>query len=761
MKYIRIKAKYLIIIAILIIGIINVRNLQLFGYRSLGLVNKDLSSELIENMKVTDIKSANAQLESVISGINTTIYNPVIMGDGGGFAAGSKVSYKDGKEVYEKYLTFSGTEKKNEAFYDYAINVSLMLWFGELPDEAINILNEIDTTKLSALRLDEYRLIKSTYLLSLLKLDEAMTEIGKMQNHYPLIQEQVTEFINALQHNESIPREYNVGTYSEEERKIYSLYSNICDNYYLDSSQELSTSDEETIDSEVMSEDEARRDVPNSGVISSDKKIKGFITYNEQPLQGVIVYLKSNDNIFGGIKISRYFAVTDENGYYELEAYEGDNFLRIAIPWQLAHDKQLQCDVNRSGIEFDNNIATMNYAFNDAAYIKGAEVKDGRLYYEMVDPMYEDGRLYRISLDYAKSEYSRSSNNYFDIDEGDMERLPGGRIRGSIDLETLRHKMRIRYSYMGGMDDFQLMNFLEPLYLSGEYTLGVMIREEKQESSISNGIFSESVLYRQFIEGEELSEGDKLIEKGDMEGALHWFEEHQSVHGLKVLTSLYEKGYYDEEDDGEFSYHHDGIDLDKAILYAKKLLDIEPNERFYESKLQNLYEDAGRYEEALTMLEHRMESNPDEVDQYNHFVKGRLLIKLGQYEEGIKEYLNYADSVEDEDRFYAYLILGNHIEDMRSFYQEQFEDIDRDDFHEFFDLMNDGRYEEAYSKLSEKDDSDLKTFYTLLFEKEFSNYRQNEDDLFIDHYVEISRSLESQRLQRILEELVKYNGWFD
>ena len=734
MKYIRIKVKYLLLIGVILIAIINYRDLQLFGYRALAVVNDDLSSELIENMKVTDVKSANAQLESVISGINTTIYNPVIIGSGY-MTTGGKISYEDAQQVYEKYLDFTTTEKKNDAFYEYAMNVSLALWFGELPDEAIEVLKEVDTTKLTPIQLDEYRLMKATYLFSLLQLDEAMDEIQKMQNHYPLIKEQVTAFIYALQHNASIPSKDKPGHYSEEERKIYPLYENICDNYYLDSSKET---------------------------ISSQKIIQGRVTYNGQAMQGVIVYLKDNNNIFSSSHISSYFAVTDADGYYTLEAYEGDSFLDLAIPWQIAYDKQIQYEESGSGIEFENNVATMNYAFYDLAYVESAEVIDDRLHYEIIDPMYEKGRQYQISLSYKKPEYNKSGNNAFDLDEGDMEMFADGRIKGSIDLETLRHKMRIPYSYMGGLNDFQLVNFLEPLYLSEDYYLEVSIKDD-EDKIVRNGFNNGAIRYSQFIEGEDLSKGDKRIEAGDMEGALHWFEENQSVHGLKVLTSLYEKGYYDdkdEEDEKDYSYYHEGIDLDKAIFYAKKLLDIEPMERFYQSRLQYLYEDAGRYEESLAMLEQMMESDTDEENKYNHFQKGRLLIQQGNYEEGIEEYLNLAESPEDDDRFYAYLILGNRIEDMRPFYREQFKDIDRSAFYAFFALMNAGRYDDAYSKLGQAVDSDLKTFYTLLFEKEFSDYRQIEEAAFVDYYVQVTESIESDTLQKILKELVKYNGWF-
>lgn len=734
---------------IVIMAIMHFKDLQLMSYRLIALFDDELSSQLIANMTVTDVKSASAKLETIIEDSNVTIYNPVIIASGS-LVSGGRVNFSDVEQIQEQYISFTKTEHKNSAFYEYAMNVSLVLWCGGLSDEAMSILDKVDLTQLSTSKQDEYHLMKATYLLSLLQLDAAMAEIQLSDNTYPLIRERVTEFIYALQHNESIERD-GYEAYSKDEQKILPLYANICRNNYLNDSLQSYVSTD--------AEDEAIFDSYNAGSISDDKRIKGRVTYNGQPLQGVIVYLDDNPNSMTSGHISNYFCVTDKDGYYEVVAYEGDSFLEIAIPWHLCHDKQLKDDNRRTAIVFEDDEALMNYALYDAAYIKNAEVKDDRLYYEIVDPMYETGRCYDILIGYESPEYQQYSGNSFSTQDSVLEHVADDVIKGYIDLESLCHKMQISYAYSGGMDDFQLGNFIEPLYLAGDYYLEVAIRRDQGDYAARNGFVNETLRYPIYFDGQALSEGDRFIDKGDMKGAVAWFEAHQTIHGLKILTALYEKGYYDEDEieDDDYRYYHDGIDLDKAIIYAEKLLELAPNERKYLSKLQYLYEAAGRIDEALVMLERAVEL--EGANKYDHFTKGKLMIKQGCFMEGLEEYLNYA-LTEDEDRFYDYLILGNHIEAMSPTYQALFKDIDRSDFQDFFDHMNRGEYEQAYARLEAMEDSDMKAFYVLLYKKNFSERGTLEGSDLSDYYVETSNELESEPLIKVLKALVKYNGWF-
>lgn len=751
----KLKVKYLVLMVIVIVAVMHFRDLQLMTYQLVALVDDEWSAELIANMKVTDVKRANAQLERIIEDIDATIYNPVIIASGS-FFSGGRVNFSDAEQAYEQYISFTKTEKKNSAFYEYSMNASLVLWCGGLSDQAMAILDDVDLRQLSASKKDEYHLMKGTYFLSLLQLDAAMAEIQLSEDTYPLIRERVTAFIYALQHNERIDRD-GYEAYSDDEQKILPLYANICRNNYLKNSLERSVSTDDEPKEETLLEDETIFESYNAGLISDDKCIKGRVTYNGQPLQGVIVYLDDNPNRMTSGHISNYFSVTDVDGYYELLAYEGDSFIEVAIPWQLCHDKQLKDDHSRTAIVFEDKEAVMNYALYDGAYIKDAEVKDDRLYYEIVDPMYKPERYYDILIGYENPEYQQYSGNAFSTKDCVLERVVDGVIKGNIDLESLRHKMEISYAYSGGMDDFQLENFIEPLYLASAYYLEVAIRSDDGNFIARNGFMNESLRYPIYFDGATLSEGDQLIAKGDMKGALAWFEDHQDRHSLKILTALYKKGYYDEAENDDYPYYHDGIDLDQAIIYAEKLLELSPNESKYLSKLQYLYEAAGRIDDALAILERAIEL--EGANKYDHFIKGKLMIKQGHFMEGLDEYLNYA-LAGDEDRFYDYLILGNHIETMSPTYQVLFKDIDRSDFQDFFDDMNRGEYEQAYAQLDDMDDSDMKAFYVLLFKKNFSERGELEGSDLSDYYVKVTQGLQSEALRSVLRELVKYNGWF-
>ena len=209
MKHIRFKVKHLLVIALLVILVLNHSTLLILGSKAIGMVSPDLERKILTSIKVTNIFAADLKLESLLENNRFLIYNPVAI-ERGSTTAGSRIRLKDGMEVLEQFNRLSEKESNNSLFPTYAKNVSLILWFAVLTDEAVDIIYDIKYDTLSPKERDELRIIKAGFDLSLIRFDNALSHLEKVTKYYSELQEELIWFASMLKNDSRVtPRDAN------------------------------------------------------------------------------------------------------------------------------------------------------------------------------------------------------------------------------------------------------------------------------------------------------------------------------------------------------------------------------------------------------------------------------------------------------------------------------------------------------------------------------------------------------------------------
>ena len=393
-----------------------------------------------------------------------------------------------------------------------------------------------------------------------------------------------------------------------------------------------------------------------------------------------------------------------------------------------------------------------NFAFNDGVFFRSLYTKDSMLYYEVVDPLASESRHYLIRIAYESPEHDINGSSF-------DKPITFQNMKGSIPLDDLRLSMSIPYaSRGGGSDDFALVNFLEPLYLSANYLFRVVPLDDDDVSSfIRNGFFSDGLSTLYFVEGNELSKGDHLIDSGKIEEAKSWFKENLCPHALKILVAFYHRGYIESEK--EFAYYHDGRNIEKAIFYQEKLLSLSPDNQHFLSTLSCFYQRSKDYKKEYELIQRLLVLTPN--NPYTNMVLGKNLIRRGKFLVGLDYYLRYGNTPSNHDRFYDYLILSNKISLMTEEYQALFTLVDTSDFQPLFEFMINGQYKKAEWFLNSQSPSDLRDFYMLLFDGNFNLVEGKlNNQNHIDYYVNKSNNISTGSLQQILKRLKRDNNWF-
>jgi len=470
-------------------------------------------------------------------------------------------------------------------------------------------------------------------------------------------------------------------------------------------------------------------------------------------MQGVPVYI----SISRGFSSSRDFenyTVTDENGYYEIDGFNYEKVrLRLQIPWHRLLNKQIKSDYNQRKLIYSDEIKELsrNFEFFDAAKIKSIKIENDNLLYEIYDPKGNENRIYYL---YARSS---SSENINPIRSNIA--ISYKNLKASIPLDKLRSGFDIPYLRYGYGKDLILEDFIEPLYLEDDYIFNINIASADSNFYISNGFFSNHLGEKIHIESPyTLSEGDKLIDNNELEKAIKWFENNESEHGYKVLAALYSRGYIIDPKN-ESSFDRGGKNLEKALIYKKKLYELDPENIDRLADLIWTYNDLKMYDEEHKLI---IKSIKYDNSVYSHFLLAKNEILRGNLMTGINIYLDYADPIRDYDRYFSYLFLSNETKYLSKTYLKHFDNFELDGFKEFFLFMKNGEYEKGYKWLEEKESSephskDLVKFYMLLYLDSFS---KNDFDDFIQYYVEKTNELEDDNLKWILKELKYNSNWF-
>ena len=720
------KKKYilLILIAVLVVSFTFRQHILLFGLNILKPLNEDLSNELIATFDSKDISVENEKLKSIIEDDNFLIYMPVVISEGYS-TGGSRLNEKIALDAFEKYRVFANSNNTNKIFPDYSKNVSLILWFSGKSHDAIHVIESIELANLPEEKRDEINIIKSGFYLSLLEFGKVSENLEKVTGKK---YDNLKNLISTSAKNFTEPDK----SYLIEEPLVSDKTD--LDRYF----EEL-----------FQYSEYEKYEIKNTG-----NKISGYISDNSNPVAGVIIYATIRPGVSSSRDFEKY-TVTDENGYYEIDGLDYEKIsLRLQIPWNKIADKQIESNYEDRTIVYEkgSKSESKNFEFFDAVKIKSIKVENGNLIYDIHDPRGNPDRIYYFK---AKPANSKDPNSqYSDI------KISYENLKGSIPIDKLRSSFDISYSSHGYEDDLVLENFLEPLYIEGNYMFDIAISLKNNISSyITNGFFPNNLSKKVYVESPyTLSQGDKFLEAKEFKKAIEWFESNESEHGYKVLSALYSRGYIITPE-SEFSFDRDGKDLEKALFYKKKLYELNTENDGNLLQVIWAYNDLKMYDEEYKMILNYKELNNS---TYSNFLLAKNRINSGKLMEGIKIYLDYANPTLDYDRYFGYLFLANETSYLPNSYLEHFKEFDLTDFEEFFQIMKKGQYQKAHKWLLEADSSDkidknLLQFYTLIYLDEFKKDDFND---FIEYYIEKTNEIENYDLKWILEELKYTSNWF-
>lgn len=760
MRHIRIKIKT-ILISILAIGLLITFGDNLFwqGVESFNNIVEERFEINVNNIATKTIKNENKRLTLLLSENDYNLYDLVTY-SGGGTSSSSHIRSVDSQKVFDQYLNFAKEYNLQNKYADYALNVALVQWFSGEMENTIAILDAFNPNDLQDEVKDYYYLLRMGIALTYNELEAVQEALGNIEgSEYKDLKENTKEFI-ARYFGVDLPYEQVEVEYDEIENNRYlGYFSSIFD---ILSRHKMNVS--ENYIEEVASdnaEDMAVRELFAMGEQLS-KSVSGKVTANGEGLQGIFLYEdvdKNGMSSYEGFGMGVY--VTDEKGEYFIpNIHENTESIGLIIPWHLIHDQQWSSanDINQKN--FKNEV--VNFELNDGVAFSQLEIIDDLLRYEISDPMNTKDRYYTMKIRYVDPEYDINGTT-IDI------RLEHDQMQGEIALRELIKESSFPFSQSSSYDELDIKRFLEPLYLSGEYYFELNPHTDNRESYTWNGIFTDALSTPLLVSGnEKMSDGDQLLADGEIERAMEWYQKDLSEHSLKVLVALYDRGYK-PLDEQSASWEMEGADSNKAALYMEKLIDNygETDRRL--GQLANFYRESYDFVKEEETLKKLYDSNPS---VYVSFDRAKNLIHQGHFDEGIQMFFDSGNPEIDQDRYYAYFLLGLENDKLTNEYKMLLSRIEGlEDYEIFNGLIHSGEYLKAWDELQQMTESDLKTFFTLLmldgikldelnYEK-YANDNQIDDQKYLNrYYVEKTNEMSESSIKQLLKMLKKDMNWF-
>lgn len=626
--------------------------------------------------------------------------------------------------VLAHYNILKGRATLEESNPEYVLDVLLIEWFNGNIDVVKEMMNDIDYTLFTEEYRGIYLLIKSNIHIAMHELEDALSALDSIDNsNYFKYREKIKEFI---------------GKFYDDSVK-YKTYSNVGvgdrDNPYLQYVREI-------LDAPGWMKHSNRiKSKPN-------RKLKGRMTINGQPFEGVFMFFTN----YSGLSILDAFsdntAVTDANGEFELE-YNDEDYLELgmAAPWHRINDKQY-----KNILSDFRDVDYLNIDFVDGARLSDLKCEGDKLYYKIVDVNANESRKYALRVSYVDKEFD-VNGDYI----GEIKLL-----EGELDLTKVRNELNPSYGrifYSGETLTIEML--LAPLYKSAYYNFDVIIHEEGKH--ITNGTFNNTMDYTIFIKGNELNDGDLLVKENRIEEAIKWYEQDDSIHSLKCLISIYKKGYIPMDED---SMVLGGQDINKAIFYENKLIDLYGESESRLLALVSMYKDIEDYNRVWDVLQRLDDRYP------SNYIKKQMawnLVHRGLYLDGIKHYSEYVDA-EDNKWDVSLLLLGDIRDKLPKDFETMVGKIDSlDSYGDFTELIRDGQYKLAWDYLDRQEESDIKSYYRLLMMDVLDNsifdYKKlveegSDIDRFMDYYIVTTNNLKDENLKDILKELKNGCNWF-
>lgn len=738
MKTIRFKVKHLLLI--LFIGI----TLVLFGesifWNGITFYNNNVSNENrinIEAMSTSSILSENKRLDLLLSEQNYSFYDLVNISDGA-MTSSAHIRKESSDKIYDQYLLFAGDHDILADYPDYYLNVILTQWFGGNIERTMLMLEAAAGSELTGDTKDHYHMIRLSVAMTYHDVDAILSELDSIQtDDFEPTRAAILSFVgmfldSSVTYELPEQREYTgddryIGYFSYIYWTINDFVHFRLDNYAIDENQ----------------------------------TIKGQVTLNGEPFSGLFIYEDVSRGMSTGEGFEKRLFVPDSEGHYEINGIYTPTFsLGILVPWQIIHDKQYLNNLKLSKTATQHQI---DITFDDGVRFDQLTLEDGKLHYSVHDVNAGPDRSYRLRVRYVDPSYS-ANGGYTNV------LIPSDSLQGTLSLEDLRLEMRAPYMNVSGPATYERL--MEPLYLTDDYYFELHPIAEDTLPYVSNGLFSDDLSYALHVKGQdEPSEGDLLIQEGNVEAAIKWYEENLNIHSLKVLSALYSRGYIEVEGVDFQPWELGGTDREKAVYYTRLLIDSGVSDYSTLWRLADLYKDLGDYDNEYEILKKTLEVDPS---KYIQISIGRNMINREDYTGGLEHMTAYCEPLQDADRYLHYVFIGNRQDLLPDAYLTLFEDHNLSLYDSMFSLVNAGQYQYAWENLTAQDNSDLKTFYELMFLESFDtdeiNYEkqmidfeptyETENPDHIDYYVDRTKGLKDQALKKILEMMKEDNNWF-
>ncbi len=745
MKHIRIKIKTLVILTVaLILTVIYADSIFWLGISAYNKVAPDGHEVNLMNISADSPENENRRLEQILTNHNYNIYDLVWIEDGATFQ-GTHIRGIDSRKVYEQFLEFSEEEDLLSENIDYVLNVALVQWFGGESEKAISIIESIEPAELEGDAHDEYQIIQAGIGLTYHDLDKVKNSLEKIKgDDYWKLAQKIKEFISSFYGGGLEYEDVEIGQKTIDGNRYIGYYSEM-----------ISLTDL------WNSEYREKRNEENKS--NSTRILYGYVTRGGKALEGVFLYEDISSGMSSREGFDREVFVTDAEGRYQIKELNPETrHIGMAIPWHLIHDQQL-----KKNNKVEEETETVDFDLKDGVRFTSLSIEDGQLLYEISDEAGNENRSYFMKI--------RSTNPAYDINGSEIDwEIKSSDMIGTIPLDEIAKRSSFSFSYGSSEEELDIKRFLEPLYLTDEYYFEVRPIDEDRSNFSWNGLFSDALAFSLHVEGrDEMSKGDALLSEGKVEQAMKWYDTDGSAHSLKVLAALYTRGYIINEENSA-AWELGGADHFKAAEYLERLIEKDGSTNDRLNQLARQYKKSFQYEkEGEVLLKLRDAAEPgDSGNAYLEMNIANNMIMRGRYIDGTDRYFEVGDPEIDGDRYFAYFILGMRTELLPDEYSKELLEIEEiKDYETFNQMIAEGDYIDAWEWMHKMPEGDIKTFYTLLmldrmnldgisFKDMKVELGLEENDRFIDFYVEETMKMENERLSNVLRLLKEDYNWF-
>lgn len=726
-RHIKIKVKTILILVILSGVLLLSDTIYWQGIKGYNAIAPDQYKIALDRMNTKTLKNENQRLTQIFNENDYQIFMLVTIEDGY-MLGGMRIRTEDAEKIYASYLKYDQVYKLYDDYPEYVINVALSQWFSGNVQRATELLDGFTDENIS----DDVRLVRAGMHIGLYEFEKAITVLDAIQtDKYSDVTAHLHYFLNTYMAVKSENAPAAEPVYIEKQQGYSKLFRSIFDmNSNAKDFNKVADSNVTTITSKIVS---------------------GHVLINDQPVQGAFVYSKS----YNGMR-SNYFEkmpqTTDQEGYYRIDdVTDATRGVGIAISWHIIQDKQI--DRNFYAFMDPLNTDTVDIRFSDGVKFKALEIVGDTLRFEIEDPNQSEDRTYRITAKHTNPKYDIYARAYSEeiVDH----------LSGTLSLESMRLNSRLGFEVSSSSDELAVDRFIEPLYLSDTYEFSVDVNyPNKADTYVSNGFYTDRLSRLVAVEGQaSFSKGDALIAEGNVEEAITWYENNQSLHALKVLTALYTKGYKVEET-FDFWQALDGSDPEKAIAYTEALIDRYGETDDLKLNLATLYEAHNAYDKAAHIYLALISESPQ--NQFYLVQYAKMLVNSGNFNSGIEYFTKHVTQKNQNYDWNSYYVLGNLTAFMSEDILQNHSHIENiDTFEPFHELMREGDYLEAYKWLEQANESDLKTMYKLLWEDVFGRqFGVDDHDDFVAYYRELTGTVTNTWISNILKEIKRYNNWF-